>query len=463
MIRSAVMKGDCIDAARTYLDGKSAVVVGLGRTGISVSRFLRGSGARVVATDSKDAGKIEGADSLLSMGVEVRAGGHDGVGLDGVDLVVVSPGVPSDLPLLERARENGAEVISEIELAWRFMDAPVLAIAGTNGKTTATALLGEVMKKAGFSAFVGGNIGTPAIEYVEKNGGADFVVLEVSSFQLETTRHFRPRVGALLNITDDHLDRYRDFGHYAETKMRLFENQAAGDFAVYNANDPAITQRARLLGHGRAVPFTIEGRVDKGLFLDGGSIVFRHDGGTEEYPVSGVKLKGLHNIENVMAVIASARLSGAERDAVLEALSSFAGLHHRMEVVRETGGVTYVDDSKGTNVGALMMALKGLKGPVVLIAGGVDKGGDYGVLAGLVKEKVKLMVLIGEARPKIEKALGGCCRTVLAESFEEAVRTAHKNALPGDTVLLSPACSSFDMFRDYKERGERFRSLVEAL
>lgn len=463
MIRSAVMKGDSIAAAKAFLEGKSAVVVGLGRTGISVSRFLRSSGASVIATDSKEAGKIEGVNSLLSMGVNVRAGGHDGVGLDGVDLVVVSPGVPSDLPLLERARENGAEVISEIELAWRFMDAPVLAIAGTNGKTTATALLGEVMKKAGFSAFVGGNIGTPAIEYVENGGGADFIVLEVSSFQLETTRHFRPRVGALLNITDDHLDRYRDFGHYAETKFRLFENQAAGDFAVYNANDPAITGRAGLLGCGRAVPFTIEGSLDEGLFLDGGYIVFRHDGSREEYPISGIRLKGLHNIENVMAVIASARLSGANREAVLAALSSFTGLHHRMEVVRELGGITYIDDSKGTNVGALMMALKGLKGPVVLIAGGVDKGGDYGVLADLIKEKVKLMVLIGEARPKIEKALGGFSRTVLAESFEEAVATAHKNALPGDTILLSPACSSFDMFRDYKERGERFRSLVEAL
>lgn len=463
MIRSAVMKGDTTTAAKAYLEGKSAVVAGLGTTGLSVCRFLRKCGASVTATDSKAAEKIGGLERLLSMGVEVRAGGHEGVGLDGVDLVVVSPGVPSDLPFLEQARKSGAEVISEIELAWRFMDAPVLAIAGTNGKTTATALLGEVMKKAGFSAFVGGNIGTPAIEYVEGGGGADFIVLEISSFQLETIRLFRPRVGALLNITDDHLDRYRGFGHYADTKLRLFENQSAGDFAVYNANAPVITERAGLLGAGKAVPFTIEGRVDEGLFLEGGSIVFRHEGSREEYPVSAIRLKGLHNIENVMAVIAASRLSGAGRAAVLDALSSFSGLPHRMEVVREVGGVTYIDDSKGTNVGALMMALKGLKGPVVLIAGGVDKGGDYGVLASLVNEKVKLMVLLGEARFKIEKALGGCSRTVLAGSFEEAVGIAQREAASGDTVLLSPACSSFDMFKDYKERGERFRALVEAL
>lgn len=463
MMRSAAMKGDCMAAAKAALEGRSAVVVGLGRTGLSVAKFLRGSGASVIATDSKEPGKIEGVNGLLSMGVEVRAGGHDGVAFDGADIVVVSPGVPYDLPFLERARKSGIEVVSEIELAWMFMDSPVLAIAGTNGKTTATALLGEVMEKAGFRTFVGGNIGTPAIEYVESGGGADFIVLEVSSFQLEATRHFRPRVGALLNITDDHLDRYRDFGHYADTKMRLFENQAPGDFAVYNANDPAITERAGLLGCGRPVPFTTEGRVDDGLFLEGGSIVYRLDGGREEYPVSAIRLKGLHNIENVMAVVACARLSGAGKDAVLEALSSFSGLSHRMETVRELGGVTYIDDSKGTNVGALMMALRGLNAPVVLIAGGVDKGGDYGVLAGLVREKVKLMVLIGEARFKMEKALGGCSRTVLAGSLEDAVAAARREAAPGDTVLLSPACSSFDMFRDYKERGERFRSLVEAL
>ena len=424
-----------------------------------MARFLSKCGARVVATDSKKAEAIPGIDALA--GVEVRAGGHSGITVEGVDLVVVSPGVPYELPLLVEARANGAEVISEVELAWRFMDAPVSAVAGTNGKTTTTALLGEVLENAGFKVFVGGNIGTPAIEYIENGGGADHCVLEISSFHLETTRSFNPHIGILLNITEDHLDRYRDFGHYAETKMRLFENQSEDDYAIININDPEITKR-RMPGRGRRVPFPTEGRAREGLYLEGGSIVHLFNGTKEEYAVEGIKLKGIHNIENVMSVIAAARRAGASKEVISRTLSVFSGLHHRMELVREFGGVRYIDDSKGTNIGALMMALKGLEGPVVLIAGGVDKGGDYRALSGLIKEKVKLLVLLGEARFKINEALGKITKTVMVDSFEEGVKAAHRGAQAGDTVLLCPACSSFDMFRNYKERGERFRALVEA-
>ncbi|MEK7774120.1 MAG: UDP-N-acetylmuramoyl-L-alanine--D-glutamate ligase, partial [Deltaproteobacteria bacterium] len=376
-----------------------------------------------------------------------------------------SPGVPYDLPVLERARARGAEVISEVELAYRFIDAPVIAIAGTNGKTTTTALLGKMLENSGGKVFVGGNIGNPAIEYVEGGGGAGVCVLEISSFHLETTVSFNPHIGVLLNITEDHLDRYRDFGHYARTKFRLFENQGPGDYAVVNMNDPVIAGQAKTgLGRGGIIPFTVSGRIEDGLYLDGDSIVYAGAPAKEVYgPVSGFKLKGLHNIENIMAAIAAARLFGAGRDAVLDTLRRFEGLSHRMEPVRELDGVVYVDDSKGTNIGALMMALKGLKGPVVLIAGGRDKGGDYGVLKDLVKDKVRLMVLIGEARLKMERALGSFTETATADTIEEAVGKARDRALRGDTVLLCPACSSFDMFKSYKERGERFRSCVEAL
>ncbi len=462
MIQNALRKGECLATAKAALTGKSAIVAGLGSTGISVCRFLAKCGARVVATDSKNAEAIPGIDVLASFGVDVRAGGHSGISVKGVDLVVVSPGVPYDLPLLVEARTNGAEVISEVELAWRFMDAPVLAVAGTNGKTTTTTLLGEVLESSGYKVFVGGNIGTPAIEYIEQGGGADLCVLEISSFHLETTRYFNPHIGILLNITEDHLDRYRDFNHYAETKLKLFENQSEDDYAIINANDPEISGR-KIPGRGRQVPFTTEGRARVGLFLEGGSIVHLFNGLREEYPVEEIKLKGIHNIENVMSVIAAARRAGAPKDVISKTLAAFSGLHHRMELVRELNGVQYIDDSKGTNIGALMMALKGLEGPVVLIAGGVDKGGDYRALSGLVKEKVKLLVLLGEARSKINDALGSLTKTVMVDTFEDGVTTAHRGASPGDTVLLCPACSSFDMFRNYKERGEKFRALVEAL
>ncbi|MDP2690475.1 MAG: UDP-N-acetylmuramoyl-L-alanine--D-glutamate ligase [Deltaproteobacteria bacterium] len=454
---------DTLKRAAQALAGKRTLVAGLARTGVSVARFLKKCGAVVAAYDALPVERLAGAGELSAIGVDIKAGGAK-ADTRGVELVVVSPGVPHDMPLLNEARSSGAEVISEIELAYRFMDCPVLAVAGTNGKTTTTTLLATVLEEAGRKVFVGGNIGTPAIEYIESGGGAELCVLEVSSFHLETTESFNPKVGILLNITDDHLDRYRDFGHYAETKFRLFENQREGDFAVVNAADPVIAARARAWpGRGRVVPFTTTGALSEGLWLDGDNVVYSIDGTRELYPVSSFRLKGLHNMENIMAVIAAARLMGIPCGAITGTLKTFGGLAHRMEPVRVLGGVTYMDDSKGTNTGALMMALKGTPAPVILIAGGKDKGGDYGVLSNLVKEKVKLMVLIGEARFKIKDALGPLAETVLAGTLEEAVRLSHERAKAGDTVLLCPACSSFDMFRDYKERGERFKAAVAAL
>lgn len=456
--------GGGLKRAKEALSGRRALVVGLASTGLAAARFLKKCGAVVTATDSKPLKEIPAAEELLSLGIEVKAGGHEGLEKGGFDLVIVSPGVPYGLKLLCGLRDLGAEVISDIELAYRFIDAPVIAIAGTNGKTTTTTLLGEVLKDAGKKVFVGGNIGTPAVEFVESEMAVDHCVLEISSFHLETTDRFNPHVGVLLNITEDHLDRYRDFEHYAETKFRLFKNQTAADYAIVNMNDPVIASRVKKgLGKGRIVPFSVEGESKDGLSYNGSEIVFRCSGKEERYPVSDIRLKGLHNIENVMAVIAASRISGIGRDEILATLKRFEGLSHRMEFVRERNGVQYIDDSKGTNIGSLMMALRGLKGPVILIAGGVDKGGDYRVLGPLVKEKVKLMVLIGEARFKIKDALGAITETVMAASLKEAVEVSGKNAKAGDTVLLCPACSSFDMFRSYKERGDKFKEFVRAL
>jgi len=461
---SGTKRGGTQAAGEDGLRDVRVLVVGCAETGASCARFLAGRGAVVTVTDSKPESDMEYAADLRRIGVDIKAGGHGGVDLDGVGLVVVSPGVPAAHPLLAEAARRGAEVISDIELAWRYIDAPVIAVAGTNGKTTTTTLLGRVLCDAGMKVFVGGNIGTPAIEYVEAGGGAEVCVLEISSFHLETTRTFNPHIAVLLNITEDHLDRYESFGHYADTKFRLFENQGADDIAVVNINDGVIAKRAAAgLTKGRLIRFSVARPLDNGIYLAGEFIIYRRPEATEIYPVAGFRLTGLHNMENIMAVIVVAREVGVTTASITKTLAAFEGLHHRMEQVRRLNGVTFIDDSKGTNVGALEMALRGIGGPVVLIAGGRDKGGDYSVLSALVKDKVKCMVLIGEARFKIKDALGGLAETVLAGSLEEAVKAAAAKAVSGDTVLLSPACSSFDMFKSYKERGERFKELVNAL
>lgn len=465
----ATEPGDMFKSALKEFSGRRAVVAGLGLSGSAASRLLRKCGAAVIATDLKPLGEIPGARALEGMGVKIETGVQSAALLGAADLVVVSPGVPRESAMLVSARAAGIEVISEIELAYRFMDAPVIAVAGTNGKSTVTALLGRVLEAAGHRTFVGGNIGTPAVQYAESlmEGAqeADYCVLEVSSFHLESTTTFAPAVAVLLNVTEDHLDRYRDFEDYARTKFRLFENQGPGDCAVFNADDPVIDGRISSgLTDGELVPFSVSSTLDVGLYLSGSDIVYALESGAEErYPTKGFGLKGLHNIENAMAVIGAARRLGIAGDVVLKALEEFKGLAHRMELVRELEGVAYIDDSKGTNIGALAMALRSVGGPVVLIAGGVDKGGDYSSLSGAVKEKVRLMVLIGAARFRIKDALGDGVETTLVSSMEEAVSKASASAVPGDTVLLSPACSSFDMFSSYKERGERFKVLVEAL
>jgi UDP-N-acetylmuramoylalanine--D-glutamate ligase len=476
MTAMAAEKGITHEASVTVVDGagggvdameirgKKALVVGLARTGLAVSRFLATRGASVTATDLRSIEELPGVAELDGLGVMLLTGSHPGVEALDADLIVLSPGVPSDLPIIQEARARGVSVMGELELASRFIDCPIVAVAGTNGKTTTTALLGEILTRAGRDVFVGGNIGTPAIEYAISGRKAELCVLEVSSFQLETIQSFCPHIGVLLNITEDHLDRYDGFDGYAATKMRLFENQTAEDFAVVNMADSEIAARfGSGKAGGRAIGFNVPVGPGEGVYLSGGDVVSSIGGAREVYSAEGFALRGLHNTENIMAAVAAARILGVPAGVIRETLSAFEGLCHRMELVRELDCVRYINDSKGTNIGALAMALKGMTAPVVLIAGGVDKGGDYLALEAVMREKVKLLVLIGEAREKIFRALGHTTRTVMVQGLEEAVRVAHAGAVEGDTVLLSPACSSFDMFAGYAERGERFAALVEEL
>ncbi len=471
----AVMREETIEKRHVEpgeeLAGRRALVVGLGLTGRSVARFLVRFGAMVRATDRRMADDLSGTEELRGLGVEVMAGVEPVAGdLGDVDLLVVSPGVPASSPLVTEARKRSIEVVGGLELAARFIDVPIVAVAGTNGKSTVTSLLGEVLKGAGRSVFVGGNIGTPAVDYFLVGERAECCVLEVSSFQLETISAFRPHIAVLLNITEDHLERYSGFEEYAAVKLRLFENQRPEDFAVVNAADPLIRQKIlpgaeKMPVHGRAalLPFNSVPGSDTGLWQDGEKIIFSSDGCIETYEMDWPGLSGRHNVDNAMAAIGALRLMGIEREEILRGLARFRPLGHRMELVREFRGVRYIDDSKGTNTGALVMALRSTPAPVVLIVGGRDKGGDYGVLYPEVAKKVRLLLAMGEAGARLEEEFRGIVPVRRVSTMEEAVKTAAGEAEPGDTVLLSPACSSFDMFRDYRERGERFKALVLAL
>ena len=467
--------------ATIVLKGRKALVVGLAKTGISTAKFLMAQGAVVTTTDMLPASKIKGIDDLQGTGITVETGGHSVKNFLNADLIVLSPGVPPDIGPLQEAKRKGIEIISEIELAYNFIKEPIVAIAGTNGKTTTTTLIGKIFEDAGKAAFVGGNIGLPLIEYVSSEQPAEYVIVEVSSFQLEGVRNFRPHVAILLNITEDHLDRYTSFQEYSAAKFRLFENMHKGDYAIVNIDDPVIKSRLKAEGvkgsrgqgslepsnprspEPRLLPFSSSSVLKQGVYYKDGSIVYSVEGKREIYQTGNFKLKGVHNIENIMAAIAAAEACGIPKDIILKTIEGFKGLPHRMELIREINGASYYNDSKGTNIGALQKSLEGLSSPVILIAGGKDKGGDYTALNDLIKSKVKLLILLGEAKDKIRDAFKGFTGIAMVESLKQAVCTAYNRAENGDVVLLSPACSSFDMFKDYKERGEIFRKEVMRL
>jgi UDP-N-acetylmuramoylalanine--D-glutamate ligase len=442
------------------LRGKKILVIGLGRTGRECTRFLAQRGVTVLVSDLRAETELaQEMTDLAGLPIEYRLGVEQTAWLDGVDCVVPSPGVPQENPLLRQALALGIPVLSEIELASRFVRAPLLAVTGTNGKSTTTTLIGAMIQAAGKKVFVGGNLGVPFISAAAEDW--DWAVLEISSFQLEWIEQFRPQIGAMLNLTEDHLDRYASFADYRAAKERLFAFQTGADVAILNRDDPQVwDMRKRIKARIVSFGFT---EVAQGVFATADEIVWRDSGVEERFALGAVKIHGVHNVENMMAAVAAAKCAGMARAGIQQNLNDFPGLEHRLEFVREHNGVHYYNDSKGTNVGAVVKSLASFAGPVILLAGGVDKGGDYGPLEQEIKQKVRRLVLFGAAKKIIARALGALTETVIVDDLQAAVREAAAQARPGDVVLLSPACSSFDQFRNYAERGKLFKRLVQQL
>jgi len=444
--------------------GRDVTVVGLARSGVAAANLLAGMGARVTVTDSKPESALAEQVAKLSPGVARALGAHPDELFTKADLVVISPGVPLTAPPIMKAAEAGVELMGELELAYSVSDSPFIAITGTNGKSTTTTLVGEMLKEAGMKVLVGGNLGNALTDEPDKLMGRDFIVAEVSSFQLEAIDRFRPKIAAILNVTPDHLDRYASMKEYAEAKALVFANQGPADVLVVNADD-AITMELRGGAASKTVLFSRKKVLREGVFVHGGSIVNGMNEGSRVnvVPVSELGIKGAHNLENALAATAVAIAAGVPMPVIARTLRMFAGLEHRLEFVRELDGATYMNDSKGTNVGAVEKSLESFDAPVILIAGGLDKHGDFPALGPLVKERVKRLVLIGKAADAIDAAIGSLTETVRADSMEDAVRKSREAASPGDVVLLSPACASFDMFKDFEDRGRKFKEAVNKL
>jgi len=492
---------------------KNILVLGLAESGVGASNLLASLGAKVTVTDRRPKEALMKYVERLLPAVRLSLGGHpDGI-MQGVDMIVLSPGVPPDIQPLKKAMEIGIRIIGELELAYQIIrsedNSPIppllkggeegfLAITGTNGKSTTTTLLNEMLNKGGFRTILGGNIGnalTEEIYKIQKNediyphinlknppvppllkgggGGFDFVVAEVSSFQLETIEMFRPAGASILNITPDHMDRYHSMEKYKDAKAQIFVNQRKGDFLVLNADDietmKVESEKLKVKSERPETFYFSRKKEVNGIYFKDG-IVFANftnssllTSNSKLIKADEINVKGVHNLENAMAASAMALLAGCPAEAVVSALKDFEGLEHRLELVREFEGVDYINDSKGTNVDAVVKSLESFLMPVILIAGGRDKDGDFSLLSYLVKSRVKKLILIGEARDKIKKVLGGLTEAIFADNLEEAVMISRKSASKGDVVLLSPACASFDMFRDYKDRGDQFKKIVKGL
>jgi len=450
------------------VNNKRVLVVGLGKSGVASALFLKAKGARVTVSDSKSQDQLKDQiPVLLDNGIAVETGGHGERTFGGQDLIVVSPGVPTDSPPLVQARALGENVIGEIELAAQFFPGRIVAITGSNGKTTTTTLAGEIVAAAGHRVVVGGNIGTPAISLVEAATSDTIAVLEVSSFQLETIQTFRPQIAVVLNVTPDHLDRHRTFAAYADAKARIFENQRAGDFTVLNADDQTCIELATRT-RGQVFWFSRTAEVKQGAFVGDGRIFFRdHSGQKEIMLVSEVSLKGAHNVENVLAAVCVGALLGCEPQRIRTAVRNFKAVEHRLEHVATIAGVDYYNDSKATNVDATIKAIESFPANIHLILGGKDKGSDYTVLNDLLQKRVKRVYTIGAAAAKIESQIvstkNGGPEIDHAETLETAIRHAAEVAAAGDVVLLAPACASFDQFRNYEHRGKVFKQVVNTL
>jgi UDP-N-acetylmuramoylalanine--D-glutamate ligase len=448
------------------IKGKKVLVVGLGKSGLAAALFLRRRGAQVTVSDVRSAEALaKEIPALIEAGIMVESGGHGLLTFRRQDLIVVSPGVPLDTPELAQVKHFGLPVIGELELAARFLKGHALAVTGSNGKTTTTTLLGEILKAGGLPTLVGGNIGLPVVALIDESTEDTWSVLEVSSFQLETTVQFHPEIAVILNITPDHLDRHGSFENYCAAKERIFAAQTAGDFLVLNAdNTPCAAAAAR--SAAKVYWFSVEHPVPQGAWLEQGSVVYRaaEDAPTEHVmPLRGIPLKGSHNIENVLAAVVAARLAGVPAEIIRHAVESFQAVEHRLEYVVTHNGVQFYNDSKATNVDATAKAIAAFSGGIHLILGGKDKNSDYTLLSDLLRERVSAVYTIGSAAAKIESHLRGVVSIYSCETLDKAVASAAAAARPGEVVLLAPACSSFDQFENYEQRGKVFKQLVKDL
>jgi UDP-N-acetylmuramoylalanine--D-glutamate ligase len=445
------------------LKGKKVLVVGLGKSGLAAALFLRHKGAQVTVSDIRPADSLaREIPALLDEGINVEAGGHGLLTFRRQDLIVVSPGVPLSTPELVQAKSFGRPVIGELELAARFLKGKILAITGSNGKTTTTALAGEILKEAGYSTLVAGNIGVPVIGLIDESTDDTWSVLEVSSFQLESTEEFHPRIAVILNITPDHLDRHGSFENYALAKERIFAAQDASDSLVLNA-DNSRTAEAADRTHAAVYWFSAKHEVKRGAWVENGNVVWRSEpDATAEtiLPVDKIPLKGEHNVENVLAAVCAARLAGVPASVIAGAVEKFKAVEHRLEFVAIVNGVDFYNDSKATNVDATAKAVAAFPGGIHLILGGKDKGSDYATLAPLLRERVRAVYTIGAAAAKIESQLRRAVTIRSCGTLATAVSAAAVEARPGDVVLLAPACSSFDQFENYEHRGNVFKQLV---
>jgi UDP-N-acetylmuramoylalanine--D-glutamate ligase len=447
------------------LKGKRVLVVGLGKSGVAAALFLQSQGARVTVSDSKSETEL-GKDipALLDRGVIVETGGHGERTFRDQDLIVVSPGVPSDTPQLQQARSYQVPVIGEVELASRFLRGKTVAITGSNGKTTTTALCGDIFAKSGLVTQVGGNIGTPVTDLIVTSKDESYNVLEISSFQLESIESFHPQIAAILNITPDHLDRHGSFEAYVEAKARIFLNQTSKDFAVLNADDKSCVEIGKRL-KSAVYWFCAKEHTSPGACARAASIFWRTVDGkeTEIMPLAEIPLKGRHNLENVLAAVSIAMLAGCDAVSIRRAVGEFKAVEHRLEHVATINGVAYYNDSKATNVDATLKALESFPANIHIILGGKDKGSDYSVMRDLLAKRAKKVYTIGSAAEKIESQLAGAVPIVSAKTLERAIELASNAAVSGDVVLLAPACASFDQFENYEHRGRVFKERVRAL
>jgi UDP-N-acetylmuramoylalanine--D-glutamate ligase len=438
--------------------GQHVVVVGAARSGIAAVELLVERGARVTLSERRD--EIADAKALAERGVNLELGGHRMETFERADLVVLSPGVPPEQPPIEAAKTRGVPVIAEIELASRWLKGRVIAITGTKGKSTTTVLTGKILERAGFAVTVGGNIGAPLSAQVDRSTPSTLHVVETSSFQLEGIVNFRPWIAVLLNVSPDHLDRHPSVDAYVAAKARIFENQQENDWAVVNADDPIVLGLAR---HRRARhrEFARRAQLESGTVIESGWIVKREKNESERLvPLSAIHLLGPHLVDDVMAAATVGAIAGARASAMTAAVEAFRGLEHAMELVAETSGVRFVNDSKATNVDSALRSIESFETGLVPIIGGRFKGGDLGLLREPLRSRAKAVVAIGEARSRVREAIAGAVPVHEAGSIDEAVRTAFDLAKPAGVVLLAPACASFDMFRDYAERGEKFKEAV---